>query len=72
MKVLVTRVSVALVATAAVGLAASPALADPAGLPLEPTAPVAGLVPETGSAGAMNGILCSLQSLSAALPCVYT
>ncbi|WP_431956428.1 hypothetical protein [Nocardia lijiangensis] len=72
MKVLVTRFGAALIAAAAVGLAAAPATADPAGLPLEQTAPVADLVPETGSAGAWNGIMCSLQTLSAALPCMYT
>lgn len=72
MKVLGARFGAALVAFAAIGFAAAPAMADGAGLPLEPTAPVAGLVPETGSAGALNGLMCSLQTLSASAPCINT
>ncbi|MBL1073902.1 hypothetical protein JK358_05800 [Nocardia sp. 2] len=34
--------------------------------------PVGTLVPETGSSGALNGIVCALQSISAALPCLNT
>ncbi|MBF6211389.1 hypothetical protein IU433_07525 [Nocardia puris] len=46
------------------------------GLPLEPAAPhpvpVSDLVPETGSAGILNGLLCSLRTFSAELPCRMT
>ncbi|MFJ9367141.1 hypothetical protein ACIRRA_22355 [Nocardia sp. NPDC101769] len=59
------------------GLGAAPALAAP--LSLQPAAPepaavnpVAGLVPETGSAGTLNSFTCALKSISASLPCLLT
>ncbi|GAB0107434.1 hypothetical protein JMUB6875_64280 [Nocardia sp. JMUB6875] len=65
------------VAAIATGVGAAPALAAP--LELQPAAPgtaevapVAGLVPDTGSSGVMNTITCGLKSLSASMPCLYT
>ncbi|QLY27790.1 hypothetical protein H0264_20270 [Nocardia huaxiensis] len=69
MKSLVLKACAAAVIT--VGLGAAPALAVP--LELQPGAdPVAGLVPETGSSGALNGIVCTLQTISASAPCRNT
>ncbi|MTE14492.1 hypothetical protein [Nocardia aurantiaca] len=65
------------VAAIASGLGAAPAMAAPVGLePAAPetasVAPVAGLVPETGSAGAYNSITCALKTFSASMPCLLT
>ncbi|APA99264.1 hypothetical protein [Nocardia seriolae] len=65
------------VAAIVTGLGAGPALAAPVVLqPAAPEAadvtPVAGLVPETGSAGVLNTITCGLKTLSASMPCLYT
>ncbi|MBF6363171.1 hypothetical protein [Nocardia farcinica] len=67
----IIRLGLAAAAVAVLGTVAGPAAAEPAGLPLEPS-PVATLVPETGSAGAVNGLLCALQTISAELPCLQT
>ncbi|WP_194816126.1 hypothetical protein [Nocardia sp. XZ_19_385] len=71
MKTLFVKFGVALVATAALGLAAAPASAQ--GLPLE-QAPEAEQVfaPETGSAGIYNNAMCMLHTISASVPCMYT
>ncbi|MEU1205053.1 hypothetical protein [Nocardia sp. NPDC005825] len=63
------------VAAIASGIGAAPAMAAPVELaPVTDTgaAPVAGLVPMTGSAGLSNSITCALQSISAAMPCLLT
>ncbi|WP_227997235.1 hypothetical protein [Nocardia australiensis] len=64
---------------AAIGLAAAPAGATTS-LPLEPAttdtaqnphaAPV--FVPQTGSAGIYNSFTCTLHTMSASVPCIYT
>lgn len=74
MRCVASKIIATLAVSAAVGFAATPASA--VGLPLEPAAPhpvpVSDLVPETGSAGILNGLLCSLRTFSAELPCRMT
>ncbi|MET7773837.1 hypothetical protein [Nocardia sp. NPDC005366] len=72
MRVLVAKFGVALVATAAVGLAAGPAAAAQSGLPLESPAAEQILLPESGSAGIYNNLMCQLHTISASAPCMYS
>ncbi|MEU7142516.1 hypothetical protein ABZ942_23905 [Nocardia sp. NPDC046473] len=75
---LAVKVCAALAITAAIGIGAGPAGANP-GLPLEPAgdtsmgqvdAPV--LVPDSGSAGPYNAFMCYLHTISAQAPCMYS
>ncbi|WP_054815965.1 hypothetical protein [Nocardia arizonensis] len=70
---MVTRFGIGLLAVAAMGVAAGPAAAEPTAPPSR-SVPVAdpGLVPETGSAGAYNNLMCWLHTISADVPCRYT
>lgn len=77
---LAVKVCAALAISAAIGIGAAPAGANP-GLPLEPAgaadvstgqvdAPV--LVPDSGSAGPYNALMCYLHTISAQAPCMYS
>ncbi|MFI9401681.1 hypothetical protein [Nocardia sp. NPDC052316] len=77
---LAVKVCAALAISAAIGIGAAPAGANP-GLPLEPAgavdaavspvdAPV--LVPDSGSAGPYNTFMCYLHTVSAQAPCMYS
>ncbi|WP_194831981.1 hypothetical protein [Nocardia sp. XZ_19_369] len=77
---LAVKVCAALAISAAIGIGAAPAGANP-GLPLEPAAAVDTavspvdapvLVPDSGSAGPYNTFMCYLHTVSAQAPCMYS
>ncbi|MGN2635681.1 hypothetical protein ACWEKT_32730 [Nocardia takedensis] len=70
MKSLASKIGLGLVISAAV---LAP-LAGPAAAATETESATAvdQLVPETGSAGVLNALFCSLQTISADVPCKYT
>lgn len=73
------KVCAAVAVAAAIG--AGPAMAAP-GLPLEPATqtevaqpaaqPAPIFVPDSGSAGVYNNLMCQLHTISASVPCMYT
>lgn len=70
MKSFVVKTCAVVAITAGFGAVAAPAMAAP--LPVGPAQAQPIVVPETGSAGTLNALLCALQSISAEVVCIQT